>query len=132
MDLTHSPASIVSTGMRKPTLIFGGVSILVLIIIPNEPLILFYHQQNLFEIMENYNVSRQKPHPNIALLAVWLMKLALGEGKIGRFFKLTYMQYIVLCVSSLLISLMVTVRMCIRFLIIIIISDIWSIFHCLG
>ena len=45
--------------------------------------------------------------------------------------QLSFMQYIGLCVFSVSISLMMIVRICVLYLIIIIKSEVWSICHCL-
>ena len=50
--------------------------------------------------------------------------------RFNQFFQLSFMQYMGLCIFSLSISLMVIVRICVLYLIIIIKSEVWPICHC--
>ena len=51
--------------------------------------------------------------------------------RLSQFAQLYFMQYMGLCVSSLPVSLMMIVRICVLYLIIIIKSEVWPICHCL-
>ena len=52
--------------------------------------------------------------------------------RLSQFSQLSLIQYVGLCVFSLPISLIMIVRICVLYLIIIIRSEIWPICHCLG
>ena len=52
--------------------------------------------------------------------------------RLSQFSQLSFIQYMWLCVFSLSICLMMIVRICVLYLIIIIKSEVWPIYHCLG
>ena len=70
-------------------------------------------------------------YEGVELVKWWLDTFCQVCLRLNQFSQLSFMRYMGLCVFSIPISLMIVVRICVLYLVIIIKSELWLICHCL-